>query len=210
MPKAKLFQLDGGESTIEVSEELAEGKINQDLLFRATQAYLTNRRQGTRSTKTRGEVAGSGKKPWPQKHTGNARHGSFQSPIWKGGGITHGPRPAVFEFNMPKKMRKLALASAIRDRFQDERVTLIDKLAFEKPKTKEAVSLIERLKIAADEKLLVIVSQSENEYRVRRSFSNLPHVSFASAMGVHPYEIIFNERLLITSGALEELKSRVN
>ena len=210
MPKVKIFQLDGGEAMIEMSESLTAGKISQDLLYRASQAYLTNQRQGTRSAKTRGEVAGTGKKPWPQKHTGNARHGSFQSPIWKGGGITHGPRPAVFEFKLPKKMRKLALASAIRDRYQDQRITLIDRLEFERPKTKDALALLERLGLAADEKLLVLVSQGENEYRVRKSFSNLPRVSFASAIGVHTYEIVFNERLLITAGGLAELTTRVN
>jgi large subunit ribosomal protein L4 len=210
MPKVKLFQLDGKESTIEISKEISDGKINHDLLYRAVQSYLINQRQGTRAVKSRGQVAGSGKKPWPQKHTGRARHGSFQSPIWTGGGITHGPQPADFEFNLPKKMKKHALLSAIRARFQEERVTFIDKLEFEKPKTKEAMALLERLGLPHEEKILVLVSKSENELQVRKSFSNLPRVNLALAISVSPYEIIYHDRLLVTSGALEELTARLN
>ena len=118
MAKLKLFQFDGGDSEIDVSEKLAEGKINRDLIFRSVQSYLTNQRQGTRAAKTRAEVSGTGKKPWPQKHTGRARHGDRQSPIWAGGGVAFGPQPKHFEYKLPKKMKKAALASALRDRFQ--------------------------------------------------------------------------------------------
>lgn len=209
MAKMKLFGFDGGESQIEVSEKLAEGKVNRDLIFRSVQSYLTNQRQGTRSAKTRAEVAGTGKKPWPQKHTGRARHGDRQSPIWTGGGAAFGPRPQHFEFKLPKKMKKAALVSALRDRFQGEAVTMIDGLGFEEPKTKEAVSLLERLELNG-KKVLVLLSSEENSIPVRKSFSNVPGVDCALAKGVHPYEIVNHPNLLITSGGLEELTARVN
>lgn len=210
MAKAKLFRLEGGDGEIEISDQLVEGPINKDLLFRAVQSYLTNQRQGTHSTKTRSEVAGSGRKPWPQKHTGRARHGSFQSPLWVGGGITFGPKPKDYEYKLPRKMRRQALASALRDRYQSERLSIIDRLEFERPKTKAAISLLERLGIPQDETLLVIISSKEDDYRVRKSFSNLPKVTCLPAMSVHTYEILRHERLLVTSEALQELTSRVS
>ena len=210
MPKVKMFKLEGGEGKVEIVEQLTEGPIHQDVLFRAVQGYLTNQRQGTHATKTRGQVAGSGRKPWPQKHTGNARHGSFQSPIWVGGGITFGPQPKEYRYKLPQKMRKQALASAIRDRYQNDRLVLIDRLEFDKPKTKDAIRILEQLGISPEETLLVIVSTEENDYRVRKSFSNLPGATCVPATGVHAYEVLKHQRLLITSGALKELTVRVN
>jgi len=210
MPKVKMFKLEGGEGKVDMAEPLTEGPIHQDLLFRAAQSYLVNQRQGTHATKTRSQVVGSGRKPWPQKHTGNARHGSFQSPIWVGGGITFGPQPKEYRYKLPQKMRKQALASAIRDRYQNERLVLIDKLEFERPKTKEALRILEQLGIPQDETLLVIVSMEENAVPVRTSFRNLPGVTCAPATGVHAYEVLKHERLLITSRALKELAVRVN
>jgi large subunit ribosomal protein L4 len=210
MPKVKMFKLEGGDGQVDIAEALTDGPIHPDLLFRAVQSYLVNQRQGTHATKTRAQVAGSGRKPWPQKHTGNARHGSFQSPIWVGGGITFGPQPREYGYKLPQKMRKQALAVALRDRYQSDRWVLIDRLEFEAPKTKEAIRLLERLGIPREETLLVLVSSEENDYRVRKSFSNLKRVSCATATGVHAYEILKHQRLLITSRALRELTDRVN
>lgn len=210
MAKVKMFKFEGGEEQIEITEQLTDGVIHKDLLFRAVQSYLVNQRQGTHATKTRSQVAGSGRKPWPQKHTGNARHGSFQSPIWVGGGITFGPQPREYHYRLPKKMRRQALASAIRDRYQSDRLTVIDRLDFQRPKTKEALRILEQLGIPQDETLLVIVSSQEDGVRVRKSFANLPGVACASATGVHAYEILKHERLLVTSAAVGELAARVN
>ncbi len=210
MATAKMFKLEGGEETLEISEQLAEGPIHKDLLFRAVQSFLTNQRQGTHATKTRSQVAGSGRKPWPQKHTGRARHGSFQSPLWVGGGITFGPQPKEYEYKLPKRMRRQALLSAIRDRYQSDRVTLIDRLDFERPRTKDALALLERLKIPQEETLLVLLSYEENNFRVCKSFSNLPGVTCRPARSVHAYEILRHARLLLTAGALQELTARVN
>ncbi len=210
MTTAKIFQLEGGESEIEIQDELAVGRVHRDLLFRAVQSYRTNRRQGTHATKTRAQVAGSGRKPWPQKGTGRARHGDRRSPIWAGGGVTFGPQPKEYEYRLPKKMRRAAFASAVRDRFQGDRVVLIDRLEFERPKTKQAIALIERLGIPLDETLLVLISAEENTIPVKKSLSNLPGVTLMSAMSVHPYDILRHARLLITAGALQDLTRRVS
>jgi large subunit ribosomal protein L4 len=210
MPKVKIFKLAGGEGKVEIAEALTDGPIHQDLLFRAVQSYLVNRRQGTHATKTRSQVAGSGRKPWPQKHTGNARHGSFQSPLWVGGGITFGPQPKQYSYKLPQKMRKQALASAVRDRYQSDRLVLIDKLEFEKPRTKDALRILEQLGIPPGETLLVLLSSDENNIPVRKSFSNLAGVMCLPATAVHAYDVLKHERLLITSGALKELGARVN
>jgi large subunit ribosomal protein L4 len=210
MTTAKIYQLEGGESEIEVHDEFVQGRIHRDLLFRAVQSYLMNRRPGTHAAKTRAQVAGSGRKVWPQKHTGRARHGDRRSPIWAGGGATFGPQPKEYEYKLPKKMRRAALASALRDRFQSDHVVLIDKLSFERPKTKEAIALLERLNIPLDETLLVIVTEEEHAVPVKKSFSNLPGVTLATATSVHPYDILRHTRLLITAGALQGLTRRVS
>lgn len=210
MAEVKRYLLAGGEDEIEIEDHWFEGEVHRDLLYRAVQSYLTNRRQGTHKAKTRAEVAGSGRKPWPQKHTGRARHGDRQSPIWVGGGVTFGPQPKDYEYRLPRKMRRQALASAVRDRCRSGALTIIDRLEFEQPKTKAALGLLERLGLSQDEKLLVLISAEENTVPVRKSFSNLPKVTCLPAMGVHPYEILNHERLLVTSKALEELEGRTN
>ncbi len=203
--KAKLHRLEGGEGEIELPEALVEGPVHKDLLYRAVVSYLTNRRQGTHATKTRAMVAGSGRKIWPQKYTGRARHGDRYAPIFVGGGVAHGPQPKDYEHKLPKKMRRGALLAALRDRFQSERVVLLDKLAFERPKTKQGLALLERLGIPKDATALIVVSQQENTIPVKKSFSNLPGVECVPALSVHPYEILRHEWLLLTAGALQEL-----
>ena len=210
MPKVKLFQLSGGESDIEVPEQLAEGEINRDLLYRAIRVYLTNQRQGTRATKMRSQVSGSGKKPWPQKHTGRARHGDRQSPLWAGGGVTFGPQPKDFSAKLPKKMKQRALASALRDRYQGDAVIMIDKLEFAEPKTKDAVEILERVGISRGDKALVLISEGERDLNLLKSFANIQGVTCELAIGIHPYQILNHKKLLVTSGGLEELASRVN
>ena len=211
MATAKLIQLDGGEGTLEIPDALIQGRVHQDLLFRAVQSYLTNQRQGTHATKTRAQVAGSGRKVWPQKHTGRARHGDRRSPIWVGGGTTFGPQPREYEYKLPKKMRRQALVSAIRDRFQSDRVKILDRIEFpEGPKTKAAIALLERLELPWEERsVLVVVSGEEFGIPVKKSFSNLPKVECMPAMSVHTYDILKHEWLVLTAGALRELAARV-
>jgi large subunit ribosomal protein L4 len=140
-----LYKFEGGPvGELELSERLFGYKVNKDLLYRAVRVYLLNLRQGTHSTKTRGEVAGSGKKPWPQKHTGRARHGSRRSPLWRGGGVVFGPKPKDYDYELPKKMRRRALQSALIAKLHEARLGVLDRVALICPASPGGRSSISR------------------------------------------------------------------
>jgi large subunit ribosomal protein L4 len=203
--KVKLHKLDGGKPS-EVDLNLTTDHINVDLLHRVVCMQLTNRRSGTASTKGRGEVSGGGRKPWRQKYTGRARHGSIRSPLWRGGGVIFGPKPKEYYYKLPKKMRKAGLRMAITARCREGRLLLIDKLEFERPKTKEGCKLLERLGL---EDALIIISSGENNYKVIKTFSNIPQVKCLPSCGANVYDILRYENLLITQKGLEELEERL-
>lgn len=209
MAEAKLYAFAEGTEpqAASLDDRMFGAEVNKDLLYRMVRMQLANRRQGTNSTKTRAEVAGGGRKPWRQKGTGRARAGSRRSPVWVGGGITFGPKPRSYESKLTKKMRLGALASALSDRASEGNVTLIDRIAFDTPKTKSAVALLERLGLA-EGKTLVVVSTEEYGRAVKKSFTNLPSAKCIACGGINVYDILRHDRLLMTSGAVEELKGR--
>lgn len=214
---APLYRFDGSPTgQIALSEKLFGYKVNTDLLYRAVRVYLMNLRQGTHSTKTRGEVVGSGKKPWPQKHTGRARHGMRRSPLWRKGGVTFGPKPKEYSLDLPKKMRRRALQSALLAKLRDERLGVLDRVAFEKPKTKEGISLFERIGLVKDSRevqetqnrFLLCVSQEEYGLPVKKTFSNLPWAKCVESGSLTVYDILKYDYLLVTQQALSELEAR--
>ncbi len=213
MGKVKLYKSDGTEGgEVEFPSCLLEEEVDPDLLHRAVQYILVNRRRGTASTKTRGEVRGGGRKPWRQKHTGRARHGSRRSPIWRGGGVVFGPKPREYHYDLPKKMRRKSLRMALTAKVKEERLALIEGLPFTLPKTKEALRLLESLGYdhgEEKEKVLVLVSKEEDTLPVRKSFSNIPWAKCLTAAGANVYELLKYDDLLLTQGALEELKERL-
>ncbi|MCR4404668.1 MAG: 50S ribosomal protein L4 [Candidatus Acetothermia bacterium] len=212
MEKVKLYKSDGAEAgEVEFPSCLLEEEVDLDLLHRAVQYSLVNRRRGTASTKTRGEVRGGGRKPWRQKHTGRARHGSRRSPIWRGGGVTFGPRPREYSFALPKKMRRKSLRMALTAKHNEKRLALLEELAFAQPKTKEALRLLEGLGYdhGAEGKVLILISAEEDTLAVRKSFSNIPWVKCLPASGANVYDLLKYEGLLMTQGALNELKARL-
>ncbi|MCX7844489.1 MAG: 50S ribosomal protein L4 [Candidatus Bipolaricaulota bacterium] len=209
MPKAKLYSFDQPEKEpveVELPPEVFGVEVSPDLLWRAVRTHLLNRRQGTASTKTRGEVRGGGRKPWPQKHTGRARHGSIRSPLWRHGGVTFGPKPKDWDVDLPKKMRRKALACALSARAQEERIWLIDRLGFARPKTKAALALLQRLGLP--EKTLVVVAPEEYQVPVYKSFANLPGVECHRADLLTAYEVLNHEGILLTVQGLEALTRR--
>ncbi len=209
MVEAKLYSFDDKEAepkTVELDEHIFAAPVNTDLLYRMVRMQLLNRRQGTHSTKTRGEARGGGRKPWRQKGTGRARAGSRRSPLWVGGGTVFGPKPRSYEVKLPKKMKKAALASALSDRAGSGKIALVDKAGFIEPKTKRAIELLSRLGMAAS--TLVVVSRSEYNLAVKKSFSNIPQVKCLATPGLNVYDILRHEGLVLTLGALEELKTR--
>ena len=211
MPKAKLYRfdaLDAGPEEVEVPEALFGGPVNRDLLYRAVRIFLLNQKQGTAKAKTRGEVAGGGRKPWRQKGTGRARHGSIRSPIWRHGGVTFGPRPRKVRLSLPKKMRRKALISALSARCQEGGLLLIDRLGFERPRTKDGIELL--AKLSCPEKTLIVVSPDEHRVEVTKTFSNIPGVACVRSDFLSPYHVIVHDGLLMTQGAVEALAGRLS
>ncbi len=205
--KVYAFAEEAGPKTVALDERLFGREVNKDLLYRMVRLQMANRRQGTSCTKTRGEVRGGGRKPWRQKGTGRARQGSRRSPLWVGGGTTFGPKPRDYTMNLTKKMRAGALVSALSDRAQEGRVVLVDRMAFDEPKTKSAVALLARLGVSGS--ALIVVSAAEYGRAVKKSFTNLPYVKCIAGCGVNVYDILRHDHLVMTAGAVEELRGRI-
>ena len=207
--EAKVYAFDGSsEPQIEaLDDRLFGAEVNEDLLYRTVRMQMGNRRQGTHSTKTRGEVSGGGRKPWRQKGTGRARAGSRRSPLWVGGGTMFGPKPRSYETKLTRKMRQGALRSALSDRASEGKVVLIDRIPFEEPKTKRAAELLAR--VGSSGSALVVVGTQEYGKAVKRSFTNLPRVKCIACAGINVYDILRHEDLVLTAGAVEELKERL-
>jgi len=208
MAEAKLYSFAGANDpqTTSLDDRMFSANVNEDLLYRVVRMQLGNRRQGTHSTKTRGEVSGGGRKPWRQKGTGRARAGSRRSPIWVGGGTIFGPKPRSYESKLTKKMKLGALAAALSDRAGSGNVALIDRIQFEVPKTKAAVELLNRMELSG--KTLVVVATAEYSRSVKKSFTNLPEAKCIACGGVNVYDILRHDHLLMTTKAVEELTER--
>ena len=188
----------------DLPSEVFEAKVSVPLMHQVVVAGLASLRSGTHSTKTRGEVSGGGKKPWRQKGTGRARHGSIRSPIWSGGGVAHGPQPRSHEVRVNKKMRRGALRSALTDARASGKLAVISDLEFDEPKTKEAARLLEALGL--DGKILLVLPQPEAT--VEKSFRNLRQVRIAYVGGLSTYDVLAADRVLFARGALDALAAR--
>lgn len=190
----------------ELPEELFDGVVNEAALHQAINAYLANQRQGTASTKTRGEVRGGGRKMWRQKGTGRARQGSNRAPHWKGGGVVFGPRPRDYHQDIPKKLKAVARRSAFNTRALNEQVAVIERFAVEAPKTREIAQLLGKIG-AAESKVLILTSGiSPNVYLSARNLPNVQVVPFAEASA---YDVLNATQLLIEADALRATDEEV-
>jgi len=207
--EAKVYAFDGsGEPTVEALDAALFGQnVNPDLLYRTVRMQLANRRAGTHSTKTRGEVSGGGRKPWRQKGTGRARAGSRRSPLWVGGGTMFGPKPRSYESKLTRKMKQGALRSAMSDRAASGSIVLVDHVRFEEPKTKAAVRLLDRMGVSGT--ALVVVSSDEYARATKKSFTNLRDAKCIPSTGLNVYDILRCDSLVMSKGAVEELKERL-
>lgn len=188
---------------LELSKEIFGVKPNKDLIAQAIRVYLANQRGGRADTKVRGEVRGGGRKPWKQKGTGRARIGSIRAPHWRGGGVTFGPTPRDFSLNLPKKMKKAALISALSAKFADNGIIVIDKLKFKEAKTKEAAKMMIKLNI--QEKNLVV--SSEFDESEKRALTNLAKSSMQKASDLNVYQVLNNKKMLITKEGIEKIET---
>jgi large subunit ribosomal protein L4 len=189
--------------TLDLRDEVFATKVNIPLVHQVLKAQLAARRSGNAKTKTRAEVKGTGKKPYKQKGTGNARRGSNRSPLMVGGGTTFGPKPRSYEQRTPKKMVQGALRSALSDRFKADRLMVLDQFEIEQVKTKHVNQLLKRFEL---EKVLVIDLENEN---LELSGRNIPGVKILKADGLNVYDIIQHEWLLFTKRAAESVNERL-
>lgn len=187
---------------LQLDDKKFGGPIRNKLLRDAITMYEANKRQGTACTKTRGEVAGGGRKPWTQKHTGRARAGSIRSPLWKGGGVSHGPKPRDYSYAIPKKARKLALYTALSAKVRDNELVVIDNLNFDIPKTKQMVGILKALNIDNSSCLIVIPKANENVWKSAR---NIPSVKIMTSTELNAYEILRPKKVLLTKEALSSI-----
>lgn len=203
MPKVTLYKQDGSQAgDIELAEGVFGIEPNENVLYEAVIMQQASLRQGTHSTKNRSEVRGGGRKPWRQKGTGRARHGSTRSPIWVGGGVAFGPTPRSYGYKLPKKQRRLALKSALSSKVNENNILVLEELSFEAPKTKEMKAVLAGL--SANTKTL-IVTADENE-AVALSARNLPGVTSVKASGVNVLDLLKHEKLVITQDAVKQVE----
>lgn len=188
---------------VQLDEKKFGMPIRTTLLRDTVMMYEANKRQGTASTKTKGEVAGGGKKPWVQKHTGRARAGSIRSPLWKGGGIAFGPKPRDYSYTIPKKAKKSALYSAIAVRVRDNEMMVVNDFQFDIPKTKEMASTLKALGVYGGSCLIVIPQANE---KVWKSARNIPYVKVMTSSALNAYEVLKPKKILITRDALEKIQ----
>lgn len=187
---------------IELREDIFGVPINVLVMHQALVRQQANARLGTHKTKTRGEVRGGGRKPWRQKGTGRARHGSIREPQWRGGGIVFGPRPRSYRQKMPRKMRRLAYKSALSLKAQESQIIILDALQMSAPKTRGMVSILEAL--AVDSSVLILLP--EKNVNVEKSAGNLPNVKTLRANYLNVRDLLGYDYLLMPLGALEVIE----
>jgi large subunit ribosomal protein L4 len=191
-------------SSIDLPKELFEAKINNSLMAQAVRVYLANQRQGTQSTKTRGEVRGSTRKIYRQKGTGRARHGGITAPIFVGGGIALGPKPRDFSMEMPQKMRRAALSSALTQKMTANMVKIVDGLDNLKPKTKTFVEALKKLELDQENKKILVLMPSKVA-DLQKAMHNVKGVTFLPANQLNTYETLNAKNLIIMKSAIETL-----
>jgi large subunit ribosomal protein L4 len=184
----------------DLPEELFGGPVNPAVMHQVVRAQLAAARSGTASTKKRSEVRGGGRKPWRQKGTGRARHGSSRSPIWTGGGVTFGPKPRDYSQRIPKKMRRSALRSALADKASESRIWILD--GFAEAKTKAAAQTLKAAEIEG--RILVVLDPDDSSSEiVDRAFRNLAKAAFTLYRSLSTYDVMVADNVIFTSGAFE-------
>lgn len=201
MPQVAKFNQSGKElDKVELNESVFNDKINKHVVHQVVNAQLAARRGGNASTKTRGNVRGGGRKPWRQKGTGRARHGSIRSPLWVGGGITFGPSPRSYDKKLTKKMRRLALRSVLTDKVERDELILVDKIELDQPKTKAVVNILADLNLEDKKVVLVMPEKDKNLYLSAR---NIPHVKTLLAGSINAYDLLDNEMVVFIEEAVK-------
>ncbi len=189
---------------VKAPDEIFSVPLKEHLLYEAVINYRANQRQGTASTKTRGNVRGGGRKPWRQKGTGRSRAGSNRSPIWKGGGTTFGPHPRDYSYSLPKKAKKTALKSALSMKLAEKQLLIVETLVLKEPRTKDAAALIKGLNVDS----VLIVDRHDNK-NLFLSTRNIPKTKVVDVSQVSVYDVLNFNWLVLTKRAFDSLTEKL-
>jgi len=203
MPKVAIHNISGEQvGELELSDSVFGIEPNKFVLHDAVVMQQASQRLGTHKVKGRSEVRGGGRKPWKQKGTGRARQGSIRSPQWKGGGIVFGPTPRSYAYKLPKKVRRLAIKSALSSKVIANEIIVLDQLTFSQPKTKQFVAVLKNLNI--DRRALIVTSSFDEN--VALSSRNIPGIKFVTAEGINVLDVLVHDKLIITKDAVGKVE----
>ena len=202
MANVKVFNMSGSEvGSIELNDSIFAVEVNTHVMHQAVVQYLANKRQGTQSALTRAEVRGGGRKPWRQKGTGRARQGSTRSPQWTGGGVVFAPKPRDYSFKLNKKVKRLALKSALTTKVNDGKFVVVDEINLPEMKTQEMVKVLNNLNV--NKSLVVLEDANEKAVVAAR---NIPTVKTASVSTINVYDILKYDSVVVTKAAVEKIE----
>ena len=204
MATAKLYTPAGEEKgTVDLPDWAFGSKVHRHVMWEVVRNYLANNRQGTSKVKNRSDVSGGGRKPWAQKKTGRARAGTNRSNIWVGGGRAFGPKPRSYRFEMPKKIRRLALRSALTLKAKDEEVSVLSDIPITEVKTREVYSVLDKLGLTDTKTLLVLPAYDDQLLRAAR---NLPKLETAVFTNLNTYQVLQNDRLVLLESTVDRMR----
>lgn len=203
MAKVALYNMEGAKTgSMDVSDAIFAAEVNKIVLHQMVVNYLANQRQGTQSTKTRTEVRGGGIKPWRQKGTGRARQGSIRAPQWVGGGVALGPKPRSYRFSVNRKVKKIALKSALSVKYADNKVFVIDELKLDEIKTAKMVALLKGLEV--NSKALIVTAGADNV--IYKSARNIKNVTPTHVGTLNTYDILNNDVFIVSKDAVAKIE----
>lgn len=203
MAKVALYNMEGTKTgDMEVSDAIFAAEVNKSVLHQVVVNYLANQRQGTQSTKTRTEARGGGIKPWRQKGTGRARQGSIRAPQWTGGGVALGPKPRSYRFSVNKKIKKIALKSALSAKYADYKIFVIDELAVDEIKTAKIVALLKGLDV--NSKALIVTADADE--KVYKSARNIKGVTPTHVGTLNTYDVLNNDAFIVSKDAIAKIE----
>lgn len=207
MPKLNVYDIGGKEvDSISLKDSCFGIESNKAAVFEAILNELANKRRGSASTKTRGDVRGGGKKPWKQKGTGRARHGSTRQPQWRKGGVAHGPHPKSYSYTIPNKLKKLAYKSIISDKVKENGILILNELKVEKPKTKDIIKVLENLKIE-ELKILIIIEKKDDN--LKKSIRNMKNTKLLCLNNINCHDLMNYGKLLFTKTAITDFEKQL-
>lgn len=202
MPKVALYNINAEQvGEIELSDAVFGAEVNAEAMHQVVKMQLANKRQGTQSALTRAEVRGGGIKPWRQKGTGRARHGSIRSPQWIHGGIVFAPKPRDYSYTVPKKLRRLALKSALSSKVADKEIIVLDELKLDAPKTRVIVDMLKKFEVS---KVLIVVPESDEV--IYKSVRNIEGANVVPVNNLNVYDILKYNNFIVTKDAAQKIE----